>query len=563
MDRVTLGKYLQLSTQGQSTSSLVASTFAAAVAAQVAYNLLHDGDVLRRSFKYLLSLGRAAARPLIAKAIDKAAKDITFPHGGDYESFNEIPSEGLSAEHIRRISGALHAQLDKDMAKDRLSGVVYVGTSGKTDVITDVIREQLWANPLFADYFGATRKIEAEVVQMMVTLFNGRTSGVSAADQQCGVYTFGGTESVLMAMLAMRNYARSERGIKRPNVVVSTSAHPAFDKAAEYFDIRLVKVSPDPVTQILSVAEVENHITYETIGLVGSAPNFAHGTVDPIEELAELASSRNLLFHVDACLGGMAIQFMNSAGFEQPKIDFRIKGVTSISCDIHKWGGAPKGASVVLYRGAWLRQHQTFAYADYPGGLYVTPSINGSKAGYVIAAAWATMLNTGRKQYTDNVRRVVSAARAFTTSVNCMPLLRIVGEPTVTTVAFTSDLLDIYEIKHRLSKKGWLMNPCQFPPCVHLGVTLEHTKPGAMLQLIEDLSDIVEEMAKERGFKDADEAELALKSGKVKGKQAHRSMVYGSTQAIPDRSIIQQVLRRYVDGYYVNDEVRGTAAVSH
>jgi sphinganine-1-phosphate aldolase len=431
---------------------------------------------------------------------------------------------------------------------------VYIGTTGKTDTITEVIKQHLWSNPLFADYFGAARKIEAEVVEMAVELFNGKTRDVPVEDRQVGCYTFGGTESVLMAMLAMRNYGQQAKGIKNPNIIVPHTAHPAFDKAAAYFGIRLVKIYPDFESQAITAAEVEANITYETVGIVGSAPTFANGTIDPIKDLSDLAVRRGLLLHVDACLGGLVIQFMQRAGLEQPVIDFRHPGVTSISADIHKWGGSPKGASVVLYRGAWLRQYQTFAFPDYPGGLYVTASINGSKAGYVITAAWATLLITGKKQFTENVRSVITAAKAFQVAVESLPLVYIVGRPQVTTVALSSHVLDVYDIKSRMDAKGWILNPCQFPPSVHLGLTLEHTKPGAMAQCIRDFNDIIEEMAKELGFASAEEAQKAYDCGKLRVNQKHRSLVYGSTQSIPDRSIIEQVLRKYVDGYYVNPD---------
>jgi sphinganine-1-phosphate aldolase len=554
-DRVPLSVFISDQASSRPVSHVVIGAVLGATAAQIAFNVLHDGDLPRRTLKSVFAGVRRLLNRYVQKEVDKAADDIHFPTGGPYESFSEIPKQGLSKEKVLELCGALQKSLDKNMADDRLSGVVYVGTTGKTEVISEVIKAHLWSNPLFADYFGATRKIEAEVVQMMISVFNGRTTGVPKSEQQVGCYTFGGTESVLMAMLAMRNYAREARGIKRPNVIVPTTAHPAFDKAAQYFDLRIIKVAPEPGTFAVSAEEMEKHITYETIGMVGSAPSFAHGTVDPIEELSEVALRRGILLHVDACLGGMLIQWMQAAGLQQPRIDFRVKGVTSISCDIHKWGGSPKGASVVLYRGAWLRQHQTFAFADYPGGLYVTASINGSKAGYVIAAAWATLLSTGKAEYVDNVRRVVTATKAFEVAVDSTPLLRVIGRPEVSTLAFTSDVLDIYTVKARLAEKGWIMNPCQFPPAIHLGTTLEHCKPGAMAQLIGDLNEVVEKLAVELGFPTAADAEAAYRAGKLRVKQKHQSMVYGSTQSIPDRNIIEQVLRRYVDVYYTNESV--------
>ena len=530
MPRVPIGEYLNTELAGTSPSKVVFTTAAAATGALVAVKLLGPGRLVPRAIQQVFRSVRPFIQFIVDKEVEKTLKDISFPEGEDITDINELPKEGLSEEKVRSLSEAFHEKLDKKIDNQYLSGVVYAGTSGNTKLVSDVIKTHLWANPLFADYFGATRKMEAQLVQFMVRIFNG-----SPDQGHCGCYTFGGTESILMALLAYRNKARA-MGIEEPNMVVPWTVHPAFDKAAEYFDFRLIKVPVQEGSYTIDAEELEKYITSDTVMIAGSAIQYAHGCVDDIKALAKVAKKHNVGLHVDACLGGMLIQFMEKAGLKQPVIDFRIPEVTSISCDIHKWGLAPKGCSVVLYRDASLRKYQTFKISDFPGGLYVTASINGSKAGFVIAAAWATMLHCGESRYIEVCRSVCTAASAFKTAVDANPHLRVMGDPVANTVSFTSDRIDIYTLKDQLQAKGWIFQAQQFPPAIHLGVTVEHTKDGVMAQLLQDLDACVTELEK------------VTPVGK---KMRHDAQMYGATQSVPDRSIVNDVLGAYVDKYYV------------
>jgi sphinganine-1-phosphate aldolase len=287
------------------------------------------------------------------------------------------------------------------------------------------------------------------------------------------------------------------------------------------------------------LSEVEKAITCRTVCVVGSAPTFPYGSVDDISGLSEIALRRNVGLHVDACLGGFILQFMGRAGFENLVIDFRLPGVTSISADIHKWGGAPKGASCVMFRSKYLRQFHTFAFADYPGGLYVTSGVSGSRPGYVIACAWAALLLTGMDGFEDGCRKVVSTTRYLADGIAAIPGLTLMTPTAETTVVpFTSDQYDIFQLMKRVAKRGFLLNPLQFPSGVHLGVTMEHAKPGVadrFLVVLREEAEMLAEMSKVSGFS-----------------RKHDALIYGSTQGVSDRSIIVDVLRRYVDAYYRN-----------
>ena len=531
----TLGSRLNVVLKDTKPSTIVFASVSATLAAVTLVELAKPGRVIHRSIRYVMSLARSLAQPLINKKIDEAAKGLLFPNasGEGEKFFHSIPSVGLSEDDVVAISNHLHARLDKEMNKSLLSGAVYWGTHNNHKTLLKILDTHLWANPLFAEYFGATRKMEAEIGTMCLELFHADIKTAAAS------YTLGGTESVLLAMLAYTRLGRS-KGIATPEIIACDTAHPAFDKAEQYFGCRIVKIPFDPKTCRMIVGEVEKNITSSTVAIVGSAPNYPFGVIDDLEALSEIALRRNVGMHVDACLGGFLLQFYRLAGLTERVIDFRLPGVTSVSADIHKWGGAPKGASVVMFRTKELRSYHTFAYPDFPGGLYVTSGVSGSKPGYTIACAWAVLLLTGKDQYAANARTIVLAANEFAQRVSAVPHLRLVAPPDASIVAFTSDTVDIYKVMKTMSGLGYNFCALQFPCAIHLGLTMEHTQPGVMDAMLAALAATVSALAAES-------------AGKVKS-QKHDSLMYGSTQGVADRSIVADVLKKYIDAYYTNEK---------
>lgn len=518
--------------QAETPARIVALSVGSTIGVAVLLHLSMEGDLLSRAKKAVLRGARKVLNPIVLRKIDEAASSLTFPSCDEDVYFTSIPEQGLPADDVVALSDTLHATLDKHMGETLLSGVVYWGTVNHHATLMKILNTHLWANPLFADYFGATRKMEAEATTMVLSLFHGDPKTMAAT------YAFGGSESILLALLAYRNYGRS-LGIANPEIVCPVTAHPAFDKGFEYFGIRLVKVGVDSVTKKVLIAEVEKSIASNTVAIIGNAPNFPYGVIDDIAALSEIAVRRGVGLHVDACLGGFIVQFMKAAGFEDVVVDFRLPGVTSISADIHKWGGAPKGASCVMFRSKELRRHHTFAFADYPGGLYVTSGVSGSRPGYVTACAWASLLLNGQNGFVDATRQVVATTRLIGEKIPTIPGLRLVAAIETTVVPFTSDVFDIYQLMKRMGKRGFLLNPLQFPCGVHLGVTMEHAKPGVADKFIAALKE---------------EAEHLMQATAVTGfNNKHDSLIYGSTQGVPDRTIIIDVLRRYVDAYYRNE----------
>jgi glutamate/tyrosine decarboxylase-like PLP-dependent enzyme len=313
-------------------------------------------------------------------------------------------------------------------------------------------------------------------------------------------------------------------------MVVPVTAHAAFDKAAQYFNIKMVRIPVDRHYRA-DVRAAARAITRRTIVLVGSAPSFPHGMVDPIAEMSELALRRGVGFHTDACLGGFVLPWAAELGYTVPPFDFRLPGVTSISADTHKYGYAAKGTSVILYRGPELRRYQYFTITDWPGGLYFSPSFAGSRSGALSAACWAAMVITGRAGYRDATRRILETADHIKKGIRAIPELYILGDP-LWVIAFGARDLDIYRVMDAMTRRGWSLNGLHRPSCVHICVTLRHTQPGVRKRFVEDLKTAVE------AVREAPEAEGGM------------APVYGMAATLPLRGVVSNILKAYMDVLY-------------
>ncbi|CAH0390708.1 unnamed protein product [Bemisia tabaci] len=283
--------------------------------------------------------------------------------------------------------------------KGFISGAIYCENKALKNLVGEVYKLTSYTNPLHPDVFPGICFIEADIIRMAANLFHG-------THDTCGSVTSGGTESIVMACKAYRDYAEATKGITNPVILLPTTAHPAFDKGCAYFKVYAKHVKVDPVTFKVDIQAMEKAISKNTILLVGSAPNFPYGTMDDIVAIAALGRKYNIPVHVDSCLGGFLTAFMPHAGFEVEPCDFSVPGVTSISADTHKYGFTPKGSSVILYAHPKYRHHQYFVVADWPGGTYGSPSMNGSRTGGLIAAAWATLLYFGFDGYVKATKKL-------------------------------------------------------------------------------------------------------------------------------------------------------------
>uniref|UniRef100_A0A7S1C432 sphinganine-1-phosphate aldolase n=1 Tax=Bicosoecida sp. CB-2014 TaxID=1486930 RepID=A0A7S1C432_9STRA len=507
----------------------------AATAAVIGHFLLRKQGGLK---KFLLALlfsslkAMPGAQGLIDAQTDKVAKDVrkklVDDTVGDEKRYTALPARGLAEGEVLDI---LERYTGKDQAHWRpgkVSGGIYHGGDDLTRLIARAYEMFCLANPLHPDVFPMVRKMEAEVVAMTLRLFNGD-------DKACGTMTSGGTESILMAMKAYRDHAEATKGITEPEIVVPNTAHAAFDKAAFYFKMRIIRTPVDPVTFKADVDAMRAAIGPNTVALVASAPQFPQGVFDDVGAIAALGVERDIPVHVDCCLGSYLVPYLDRAGFPIPPFDFRLPGVTSISADTHKFGYTPKGSSTIMYRHAHHRDAQFFCVTDWPGGVYASPSMAGSRPGALIAGTWAAIMRMGDDGYLDACKKIMRAATHIRERLARLPEIKQLGAPEASVVCFTSadKAISIYHICDELSARGWNLNILQFPACVHLCVTYaNHTNA-------EEFAD------------DVEAAIAAARSGDSSKYKDGAAAIYGLAETVPDRSIIGTIAKKYIEAMYI------------
>jgi sphinganine-1-phosphate aldolase len=450
------------------------------------------------------------------------------PYRGEFRSCYRLPEHGLPREEVLQEMEALKDKEEARWKEGFVSGAVYHGDPAHIEFLNRVYALHSQSNPLHSDLWPSASKFEAEIVAMTADMLGAGSAG--AGEEVCGTVSSGGTESILLAMKTYRDWARATRGVTRPEMVVPETAHAAFDKAAQYFKIKLVRIPVGPDFRA-DVDRTRQALNRNTIVVVGSAPSFPHGAIDPIEPLSELARRREIGFHTDACLGGFVLPWAEQLGYPVPPFDFRLPGVTSISADTHKYGYAAKGTSVILYRSPALRRFQYYTATEWPGGLYFSPTFAGSRPGALSAACWAALIATGRGGYLDATRRILDTAAEIKAGIERIPGLRVLGDP-LWVIAFASEELDIYRIMDYMSNRSWSLNGLHKPPAVHLCVTLRHTQPGVASAFLSDLSAAVHYVA-----------------GNPQ-EQGGMAPVYGMGASLPLRGVVSDLLKMYMDVLY-------------
>jgi glutamate/tyrosine decarboxylase-like PLP-dependent enzyme len=393
----------------------------------------------------------------------------------------QLPKNKTQPEAILEKMKLLRKQ-DAQWEEGKVWSLVYYAGPEVYQLVKDAYNLYFSENGLNPTAFPSLRKFEVEVVQMAASLLGGN-------EETVGTMTSGGTESILMAVKTAREYARLLKPeIREPEMILPLSAHPAFQKAAHYFGVKPV-IAPLNKEFQSDLEAVKQKINSQTILLVGSAPSYPHGIMDPIPELGKIALENNLLFHVDACIGGFILPFLQKLGYPIPPFGLDVPGVTSLSADIHKYGYAAKGASVILYKNKEIRKRQFFVYTEWPGGIYGSPAIAGTRAGGAIAAAWAVMNHLGEEGYLSLAKAAMETAQKIKKGIEQIEELYIIGSPCATLLAFASQKLDIYAVGDELSQKGWHIDRQQFPPSLHLTVNFVHVAVAE--QFLEDLKDAV------------------------------------------------------------------------
>ncbi|MEW6184609.1 MAG: aspartate aminotransferase family protein [Thermodesulfobacteriota bacterium] len=458
---------------------------------------------------------------------EKKSADPFKPYQGRFESYQKLPEKGRDPNDLFRELTIMAEEENSQWKTGRISGTFYHGGDEHRAFLNKVFSLFSHANTIQFDLCPSMFKMESEIIAMTAAMLHAdAVRHHNPSDQVCGTVTSGGTESILMAMKAYRDRARAEKNITVPEIIVPHTAHPAFDKAGEYFGIKMTHIPVSPPDFLVDPRLVEERITADTVALVGSAGNYPYGLIDPLNRLSEIALAHDIWMHVDGCLGGFILPWLEKLGYPIPTFDFRLPGVTSISADTHKYGFALKGTSVVLYRNNTFRRYQYFAVPDWPGGLYASPTTAGSRSGGLTAATWAAMIYLGEEGYLKAAKALMEVAEAIKTGIKEIPELVLIGDPTFV-ISFLSETVDVYHVNDFMKTRGWRFNVLQLPQALHFCLTLPQTSvDGIAERFISDLKEGVG-YAKRMAGTVAQTTALYGLAGTMEGNQQVREMVLG------------------------------------
>ena len=397
-----------------------------------------------------------------------------------------IPTKGMERaevmERLARFKGG-----DLDWRSGQAWAYVYDAGDDVEEVCKAAYTMYMTENAIDPTAFPSLLRFENELVQMMAAHLGGD-------DQTVGNFTSGGTESIILAVKAARDHTRAAHPeLGRLNMVLPATAHAAFHKAAHYLDLELRVTPVHPETFRADVAAVRDAIDASTCLVVGSAPSYAHGVIDPIRELAAVAQEAGALFHVDGCIGGFLLPYFKRLGADVPDFDLRVPGVTSLSVDLHKYGFTAKGASIVLYKDKRLRQKQIYACAGWTGYTIINTTIQSTKSGGPLGAAWAVLNYIGDDGYLELARKMREATRRFIDGIRAIDGLDVMGDPDMNLVAVSSDEVNIFHVADEMKQRGWFVQPQlaygDLKENVHLSINPKalDTVDGMLAALIESV----------------------------------------------------------------------------
>lgn len=409
------------------------------------------------------------------------------PYAERYGVNRRIPEQGMARDEVLDQLRAMATEEDAAWETGKVSGTMYCGDHEHYAFLNDAFGMYAHVNALQRDICPSQTRFEGEIIAMTLDMLHAEAV---TDTEPVGIVTTGGTGSIVHALLAYREQARDTKGITQPNFVKPETGHPAFDKGCHLFGIEVRNAPIDPETTKVDVAAMAELIDENTIAIMGSACNYGYGTIDPIEELSDLALERGVGLHVDGCLGGFILPWGQELGWDIPVFDFRLPGVTTMSADTHKYGYGFKGSSVLAFRDKALRNSQYFFLTGWSGGKYCSPGMEGSRSGGALASTWAAMVSIGREGYLGYAKAIFETADAMKAAVRSHPELRIMGEPTFC-FSFTSDEFDIYHVNDAMRTKGWRFNGQQYPNAIHMAVTRPQTQPGVADAFAADLAEAV------------------------------------------------------------------------
>ncbi len=402
----------------------------------------------------------------------------------------KFPEKGKGRHEIMETLKRYRAG-DADWRSGRIFAYTFHAGQDAEEIAKEAYMEFIHENALDPTSFPSLVRLEREVMRMIAGLLRGDK-------QVVGNFTSGGTESIMLAVKSARDRARVEKPhIKEPEIVFSRTAHCAFHKAAHYLGLKTVITDFIPETFLTDVDSMRDAITENTILLVGSAPSYAQGVVDPIREIAELALEKDLMFHVDACMGGIMLSVMRDMpDFDIPDFDFSVPGVTSISADMHKFGYALKNASTVLYRNKDIRKHQIFAETSATSYALVNPTLLSSKSGGPMAGAWAMLKYFGREGYEKLFGEVMEGTKKLIDGINATGDLHVLGNPQMCIFSFASDTINVFQLADVMAKRGWYLQP-QFSTDkspLNLHITMNYSSVSEVDEFLAELPEGIKEV---------------------------------------------------------------------
>ena len=438
-------------------------------------------------------------------------------------SKDKIPKTGIDEKDLfEYMENSMHS--DIDWRSGKTFGAVYYPGEKYSIAISNAYIKYMHENAFDPQLFSSILTMENELVQQTASLF-------SSNQKLFGNLTSGGTESIFLSLLSARNWSNKHKTIKNPEVILSSSAHPAFLKAMNFLKIKPVIV-PTKKDFNLNLNGFKEAINQNTILLVASAPAYPTGMIDPISELSILALENKLLLHVDACIGGFLLSYLKKCNYNIPPFDFNLDGVSSLSVDLHKYAYAPKGSSVLLYRNDELRKQQFSVYPNWEGGIYGSTSFLGTKPGGIVAASWFALNHIGENGYIELTQKTMSATKVIYDFIQKSEHLSLIGNPIMSLIAFHSEKYDIYHIADELSNLGWYIGRLQNPRGIHLVVSQIHAD-GAAENFIADLQSVLKSLSsseiKNKIFKTTDA--LAVNALKKVGYNSIKKTILGKTKS--------------------------------
>ena len=447
----------------------------------------------------------------------------------------KLPEEGISYTKIMQNLSSFVNNDNKFYTNKKLSGTLYnIPDENEKHLLKNCMDYYYKTNPLHADIYPSLISMEKDIISMTKNILN------CPADKGMGSLTTGGTESIILALFGYREYAKKYKNINYPEAIAPSTVHPAFDKGCYYLGIKLRKIQVDNKNN-LNKLQLRLAINENTILLIGSAPSFPHGLMDDFNYLSYLANIHQLPLHVDACLGGFVLSFLDK---DEPLFtdlnnawDFRNPFVTSISIDTHKYGCCPKSSSVIIFKEEKMFECCYFIQNSWSGGIYATTNITGSRSGLSIAWTWSILNSLGYNKLKKQAENISNNVKKIKNSFANDADIFVYGEPRVCVVAFGSNTLNIYKISQKLKEEGWNLNELQNPPSFHLCVTNCHNDE-IIDEFIKSLKSIVDLLINEKLNKN--------KTNSISNDEQCGS-IYGTTQRVPDKSVIDKVVTSYLN----------------